>query len=272
MSPTTLTTTGSTPLSAAAPEARISVLLRFLFILLSTVALTPAQTPTFLARTDYAEAGAYAVALGDFNNDGILDIAFLDGGPVQVLFGNGDGTFRAGPLNTTFGADLCMAVGDFNGDGKLDIVVGDRTGTIQVGFGNGDGTFTAQPKISLPGIVPIALTVADVNGDGLPDILVGTSGLLVFPNQGGGAFGPYTTYFANTDALCSAVGDVNGDGIADVVVGTGTGAQVLLGTDSGNFQDGQTIPLQHVAGTLAVLDSAHFNLRRMKAEHQLLAT
>jgi hypothetical protein len=224
-----------------------------LLLLAVCASLAQAQTPTFLARTDYYDQGAKAMVLADFNGDGILDIAYLDGGEPLILLGNGDGAFSPGPLVKGLVADECIATGDFNGDGNVDIVVADLTGTVQVGYGNGNGTFQPGPVIS--GIGTYSLTVADVNGDALPDILVGaTTGLLVFLNQGAGVFGPYTTLLPGDDVLATAVADVNGDGIADIVAGMGEGAQVLLGTGGGNFQNGQSITLQHAAGSLVLAD------------------
>ena len=180
---------------AARRKPFYDLLLYSVLLMAAFTCFAEAQTPTFFARTDYFDGGAYAMVLADFNGDGILDIAYLDGGQPVVWIGKGGGTFSPGPAITGFGpSEECIATGDFNGDGKTDIVVGGVSGTIQVGYGNGDGTFQPGPLINI-GVVPVTLTVGDVNGDGLPDILVGTYGLLVFLNQGAGVFGPFTTFF-----------------------------------------------------------------------------
>ena len=60
--------------------------------------------------------------MGDFNRDGVQDLAIANYSRVAVLLGNGDGSFQA-PLYFASGSHVSVAVGDFNGDGMPDIVV-----------------------------------------------------------------------------------------------------------------------------------------------------
>lgn len=118
-----------------------------------------------------------SVIIGDFNGDGIPDLAVLStsyaNSMLAILIGRGDGSFRAAqlittPVNASTGSDG-LAAGDLNGDGKLDLLV---TGGINqqsyIYLGNGDGTFTQSGNFvgSGPG-----LAVAEVNGDGIPDVV-----------------------------------------------------------------------------------------------------
>src|SRR5262249_60081786 len=75
---------------------------------------------TFTARHSYpAAVGPAAVALGDFNGDGKLDLAVANtgGNNISVLLGQGSGTFAAAPDDPVGSFAKAVAVGGFNGDG-----------------------------------------------------------------------------------------------------------------------------------------------------------
>jgi hypothetical protein len=82
---------------------------------------------TFQPYVNYPTPGAVALAVADFNGDGIPDLVTgVDlARNAAVLLGNGDGTFQS-PLIYTVGTTIetagAVAVGDFNGDGVPDLV------------------------------------------------------------------------------------------------------------------------------------------------------
>jgi len=103
-----------------------------------------------------ALAGPNAVAMvaGDFNGDGIADLAVTSAGTtdtVQVFLANGDGSFTATtpiPLiaNTQFPTAGLIVASDFNGDGNLDLAVVNGNGSVEILLGDGHGT-----SLQLPG-------------------------------------------------------------------------------------------------------------------------
>ena len=98
--------------------------------LLGSALLGPATlNMTFAAKgaplTVTSEYAVYVVA-GDFNNDGISDLAVAGGQNSTALYiflGNGDGTFQAPTPYTLGNQPFAIAVGDFNADGNLDLAV-----------------------------------------------------------------------------------------------------------------------------------------------------
>jgi len=114
-----------------------------------------------------------AIVTGDFNLDGKADLALLyspaGDAEIQVLLGNGDGTFTSkGVFSAGFG-DVSMSVADLNGDGNPDLAV---TGTVvQVRAGKGDGTFGTASAFDA-GMTPETLGFGDFNGDGKLDAAV----------------------------------------------------------------------------------------------------
>jgi hypothetical protein len=69
------------------------------------------------------------VTVGDFNGDGILDIAAANrlSNDVTVLLGNGGGSFGLQQRYTVGREPVSVIAGDFNGDGRLDLAVANRS-------------------------------------------------------------------------------------------------------------------------------------------------
>jgi len=200
-----------------------------------------------------------SITVGDFNGDGIPDIAAtcIASNSVTILLGNGSGGFTAVP-GSPFGAGLNpvgVAVGDFNGDGMEDLAIADQAGenqptnNVTVLLGNGSGGFTPSngSPFATGGAGPSSLAVGDFNGDGLQDLAVANSAgnsVSVLLGNGIGGFAaapgsPFNSTWNGPDAV--AVGDFNSDGIADLAVAdAGGSAVVFLGDGKGRFSADQT--------------------------------
>jgi len=182
--------------------------------------------PLFSSSPD--SFGAESVTVGDFNDDGVLDVAF----PAVVQFGNGDGTFGAATSLSGGGIVSAFVAGDFNGDGKLDIA-GAGAGSDTVYLGNGDGTFQSGITTTDDGGGVSAISTAALNGDSVLDIVVshyGTSTVTYSLGNGDGTFGPYTALVLGGPEQ-SAVADFNKDGKLDFALAdyqAGSGVYVYL--------------------------------------------
>jgi len=130
-----------------------------------------------------------SIVVGDFNSDGIPDLAINDGSDVLVFLGGGDGTFMRGVTYATASGNYTIAVGDFNRDGTPDFAVA-VDGGVSIVLGNGDGTF--QPNNDIPlNDSSTEITVGDFNKDGIQDLaLTGWNGstVMVLPGNGDGSF------------------------------------------------------------------------------------
>jgi FG-GAP-like repeat/Bacterial Ig-like domain (group 3) len=164
-----------------------------------------------------------AIAVGDFDGDGILDVATVDyfANAADISLGNGDGTFKKPVPYSVGGGPYYIATADLNHDGFLDLVVANGdAGTMSVLLGKGDGTFHAQ-KIYTTGPQPEFIAIGDVNMDGKPDILVANYGdpsVGVFLGKGNGTFLPQVSYPVGGPDAGLAIADLDGDGIPDVAV------------------------------------------------------
>ena len=188
--------------------------------------------------------------LGDFNNDGKLDLAAtnVNDNTISVLLGNGDGTFQLQAAYASGASPIALASGDFNRDGNLDLVAGNAgAATISVYFGNGDGTFLPQQTYAV-GNGPQSIAAADFDGDGWLDLAVvdrNDRNVTILLGQTDGTFqvelnvceDPLTFPIGEAGQVI-ATADFNGDGFADLAVTDAQGSQVdvLLGIGDGTFQ------------------------------------
>jgi hypothetical protein len=204
------------------------------------------------------------VAVGDFNGDGKPDLvvagsSVAGSGGMDILLGNGNGTFQNPSVVLSSAGVNSIAVGDLNGDGKPDLVVA-HYGTRDLGvlLGNGNGTFRQQLLVG--GGYFDSAAVADVNGDGIPDIVAlnERGSLNVLLGNGNGTFQVQQTFATGGYPSELTMADMNGDGNPDTVYvnRTPNSSQntlgVLLSNGNGTFRAPQTFA--QYAGTIAVSD------------------
>jgi len=214
---------------------------------------------TFQQAVAYDSNGSHrkSVAVADVNGDSRPDLLVANycaadstcggGGPgaVDVLLGNGDGTFRPAATYSS-GADDAnsIAVADVNGDGKPDLLVTNQcadlinctSGTIAVLVGNGDGTFQPAVTYDSGGYFAQSIAVADVNGDSKSDLLVANFGIDSF-SSGPGAVSvllnntadtipPVITLFATATVLRSHKRKTARISISGTITDTGSGVNL----------------------------------------------
>jgi hypothetical protein len=212
--------------------------------------------PTVADVNGWARATNAKAVGGDFNGDGLADVALVGGNgwtTIPVAFNNGLGGFTVKNLaNSPFPGLANVAVhavaADFDGDGDADIALfGGPTSwgyKIPIAFSNRDGTFTVKQQISpnlqtlssASGAYPVA---GDFDGDGDGDVvLLGGSGWTTFPmgrSNRDGTFaqsnlsdnGSFVGY-AQTAGPKAVVGDLDGDGDADLALTGRSGWTTIL--------------------------------------------
>jgi hypothetical protein len=215
-------------------------------LLLASVSFEPAKLYP-------AGASPAPVTVGDFNRDGVNDLAVAGEDPVgsilgrasvRVLLGRivpdatGTGTAVAYDPPSGFPYAGVQASGivaaDFNRDGNLDVAVSNDTqqGAVYVLLGKGDGTLAEGVRL-FSGSFSTDLDVADLNRDGNADLVVSNAGIwtpslalrppvygaAVLLGKGDGTFQWDEQMVTPGPQHYVETGDVNGDGYADAVFG-----------------------------------------------------
>jgi hypothetical protein len=224
-----------------------------------------------------ANAAAHQIVAADFNKDGHLDLAvsFQNQAAVDVILGNGNGTFQAPRVLALPSGQggYGVAVGDFNNDGVPDLVAtSPNIGGISVFLGKGDGSFmpvnnpqsgtlpTAFAAVPFGGAQPIG--VGDFNKDGKLDVIAGLSGVngaatvAVLLGNGDGTLQLEMLYGTVDNPSFVAVADFNGDGNLDWMTNANLSFYLAegLGRGDGTFLAARNFAVGSGAAAAGVAD------------------
>ena len=189
------------------------------------------------------------VALGDVNNDNVLDVISANTGShsIGILLGNGDGSFATVLIFSTHNdtPPHSVVVGNTNNDNHLDLVVVDKLGwvTIYLGFGNGSFIFWNEYAVNTEGYYIISAAHADFNSDNRLDIVVANTffnNIGVLLGYGNGTFTAPKLYSTGSASqpYYVIVADFNNDNLSDIAA-TNHGNDeivILYGDGNGNFE------------------------------------
>jgi len=203
---------------------------------------------TFTASQAATPGNGFVVS-GDFNRDGIPDLAIAQfGNAVNILLGHANGTYSSFSTVAADGDISQIAMADVNHDGILDLVANSLGNELQFLLGNGDGTFNRGPNLLLT-FEAGAFVVGDFNNDGFVDVATHECQTVqnpfcvvnVYLNDHTGHFNlsasitPVSAQSGNANPGTLAVIDANGDGHQDIAFLDIDGFEVAFGDGRGGF-------------------------------------
>lgn len=184
-------------------------------------------------RVHLFESNGAGLAIGDLDDNGLLDLAFANlDGPNRILWNEGGLRFSVQALDDT--SSRAAAMVDADGDGRLDLAFTHRGAGVSLWRNQGERRLTRE---ALPGVMAPAYSMAwgDLAGDSALDLVTGSYDAELdklrgpgFPMSGGAGVYVYertsTGYRAeqlarSAQALALALPDLDNDGHRDLWVG-----------------------------------------------------
>ncbi|GAA6138994.1 hypothetical protein NBRC116583_27410 [Arenicella sp. 4NH20-0111] len=225
------------------------------------------QSATTTSRDITGDSNATAaIALGDVNGDGYLDVVVGNADTNNRLYlNNGSADPFSGVMGTNISEDInnttAITLGDVDGDGDLDVITGNLDQPNRLYLNNGSaGPFdgVTGTNISADANITFAIALGDVDGDGDLDVIFGDFGetnRLYLNNGGADPFNDVTGTHISADrnrTQAIVLGDVDGDGDLDIVEGNSRGFD---DTNRLYLNNGSADPFNGVTGTDITADA-----------------
>jgi hypothetical protein len=244
--------------SQSIDSTRICILTLFLNLFGQYLAFAQGYVTTFGLVSEFKTLhNARTLVSGDFNGDGITDLATSAGKKIQILLRESDSLeWHSFTVEAEYPV-YEMASGNLSADNLSDIaLLSDNQQDLQVYLAKSNGKFYLSWKKRLPSPFD-QLLIADINSDGKMDILLygkKQPGITVFAGRGGGTFTQGALLFPEISFSTVIVTDMNEDGINDVLASNWITNELLLysGVGKMKFSEPSVTTFQNEPAIVAV--------------------
>jgi hypothetical protein len=188
---------------------------------------------TFGEAIEFTDGYAWALAAGDLDDDGSVDVLTGENG-ITVRYGRGDATFEAPVHHALASGPISLAMAELDGDGLLDLVaVGNNVIHVLTNLGSRSFAPTSYPV----GSGPQRMAIGDFDGENGVDIVahnnVGST-LSVLLNRGDGTFEVTAEQPAVLEDFFVVAGDFTGDGHVDLMTSGNRYQMITLFVNDGH--------------------------------------
>jgi len=221
--------------------------------------LVESTTTGYIAHTSSTPRSYFSgMAAGDYDGDGVLDLALEINDEAWIYPGDGQGGFGAPVVHLLWPGVEGMHSVDLDGDDHLDLVfVHARGSLVFVLWGNGVGGFSWT--FSATQSQPSSVTAADFDRDGDLDLVVSSASIgdvEILTNRGGRTLVSSLRQFTLASPDMVLAGDFDRNGFCDVATVHWTavdGLVLLLGNGRGGLSGPMPAPVLTTTRMLAVV-------------------